>query len=120
MSLVIKLLTKLGEVGILLIVGSNSAAETNPEIRTMNTHPEILILGVNADKDTCDCCGKTGLKKVVWLEIDGAEPVAYGVNCAAMAKFGRPEKKGDDVAFWRMGRKAPKRNICIQPSALGV
>ncbi len=26
------------------------------------------ILGVNDDKDFCECCGKSGLKSVVWIE----------------------------------------------------
>jgi hypothetical protein len=47
------------------------------------------IRGVNSDLDTCQCCGKTNLKKVVWLdrleEGEVIETVAYGVNCAARA-----------------------------------
>ena len=47
------------------------------------------IKGVNDDHDTCDLCGKTGLKKVVWMveldsegdEIGTAAP--YGTCCAA-------------------------------------
>lgn len=45
----------------------------------------LKVLGVNGDRDTCACCGKTGLKRVVWLEIDGGEPVHYGTVCAARA-----------------------------------
>jgi len=43
------------------------------------------IKGINNDTDTCSCCGKTGLKRVVWLEeIDGtADPAPYGTSCAA-------------------------------------
>jgi hypothetical protein len=44
---------------------------------------EIKLLGVNSDRDTCDCCGRSSLKRVVWLSINGRPPVAYGVNCAA-------------------------------------
>jgi len=43
----------------------------------------IQVLGVNDDKHTCQCCGKSGLKRVVWLSIDGANPVHYGTTCAA-------------------------------------
>ena len=45
--------------------------------------------GCNDDTDTCDLCGKTGLKKVVWLvEVDenGEEmssPAPYETCCAA-------------------------------------
>jgi hypothetical protein len=47
------------------------------------------VLGVNDDHDTCNCCGKTGLKRVVWLaelDADGnrvGDPTAVGCNCAA-------------------------------------
>lgn len=35
---------------------------------------------------TCDCCGRTGLKSTVVIEMhDGSEPVYYGVTCAAHA-----------------------------------
>jgi hypothetical protein len=43
----------------------------------------IEVLGVNSDKHTCQCCGKSGLKRVVWLSLDGATPVHYGTTCAA-------------------------------------
>ena len=49
----------------------------------------IKVLGVNDDTDTCECCGRTGLKRVVWLErldTDGngaSGPFAAGVDCAA-------------------------------------
>lgn len=47
------------------------------------------LLGINGDLDTCQCCGKKNLKKVVWLdrrdESGSVEVVAYGVNCAALA-----------------------------------
>lgn len=47
------------------------------------------VKGINSDTDTCECCGKTGLSKVVWIvEIDEngnetGDPVAYGITCAA-------------------------------------
>lgn len=46
--------------------------------------PAFKVLGVNDDSDTCDCCGKTGLKKVVWIEetLSGAIN-KFGVVCAA-------------------------------------
>lgn len=48
----------------------------------------LKVLGVNDDTDTCEVCGKTGLKRVVWLErldADGngeSGPFAAGVDCA--------------------------------------
>lgn len=47
------------------------------------------IKGVNQDSDTCECCGKTGLKKIVWLDRyeagELAETVGYGRDCAGRA-----------------------------------
>ncbi len=41
------------------------------------------VKGVNDDRDTCDCCGKTGLKKVVWIEdTETLEIRAFGTTCA--------------------------------------
>ena len=52
------------------------------------------IKGINSDSDTCENCGKTNLKKVVWLDIlDGegnetGDVVAFGCDCAATALMG--------------------------------
>jgi hypothetical protein len=41
------------------------------------------VIGVNDDVDTCDCCGKTGLKKVVWIEDTETGVVQhFGTTCA--------------------------------------
>lgn len=45
----------------------------------------IKVLGINDDRDSCQCCGKEGLKRVVWLSIDDGQPVHYGTTCAARA-----------------------------------
>jgi hypothetical protein len=42
------------------------------------------ILGVDDSITSCDCCGKSNLKKTVALDAEG-EIVYYGVNCAARA-----------------------------------
>lgn len=50
---------------------------------------KFRIMGCNDDFDTCDCCGKTGLKRVVMLapvDPDGnleGDPSPYGTSCAA-------------------------------------
>jgi hypothetical protein len=46
---------------------------------------KVVILGINSDKDTCDCCGKKNLKRVIWLQFEGSDAVAYGTSCAAKA-----------------------------------
>ena len=41
------------------------------------------ILGINDDKSTCSCCGKQGLKKVVWIEdTETGSLDHFGVICA--------------------------------------
>lgn len=47
------------------------------------------VMGINDDVNYCGCCGKTGLKRVVWiapLDADGnvaGEASPYGTTCAA-------------------------------------
>lgn len=43
----------------------------------------IKILGITDAITTCDCCGKSNLKRTVGLELEDGEQVHYGVNCAA-------------------------------------
>lgn len=41
------------------------------------------VKGVNDERDTCECCGKTGLKKVVWIEdTETGEIKCFGSTCA--------------------------------------
>lgn len=52
------------------------------------------ILGINDDKDDCCCCGKTGLKKVVWIEDTETLTIEhYGTTCASCIMYGnrRPQ-----------------------------
>lgn len=51
----------------------------------------MKVLGINDDVTTCECCGKTNLKKTVVLATETGE-VHYGVNCAARALL--PKVKG--------------------------
>jgi hypothetical protein len=60
---------------------------------------KYTVLGVNQDKDTCDLCGKVGLKKVVWFSECNSEgekignPFATGVDCAAKLMMSGSDKK---------------------------
>ncbi len=48
------------------------------------TAKRFKVLGVNDDKDFCECCGKTGLKRVVWIEDSETGKLQhFGVVCAA-------------------------------------
>lgn len=60
------------------------------ETATVN-QAKYRVLGSNDDHSECCCCGRQGLKRVVWmqpLDEDGneeGEPVHFGVICAAKA-----------------------------------
>ena len=43
------------------------------------------IEGVTDERDSCDCCGKTGLKRTVVLADSDGEFVFFGTTCAARA-----------------------------------
>jgi hypothetical protein len=45
----------------------------------------VKFLGNCDEVNTCECCGKKHLKSTVALSIDDADPVYYGVTCAARA-----------------------------------
>lgn len=44
----------------------------------------IKMMGISDEITTCECCGKSNLKRTVALSIDG-EIKYYGVDCAASA-----------------------------------
>jgi hypothetical protein len=42
------------------------------------------VVGVNDDKDFCECCGRQGLKRVVWIEDTETQEIKhFGTTCAA-------------------------------------
>ena len=45
---------------------------------------EFTVLGITDDHDTCDCCGRTNLKRTVALRDSGGEVGFYGTTCAAL------------------------------------
>ncbi|EKJ7938218.1 hypothetical protein L5559_006042 [Pseudomonas aeruginosa] len=41
------------------------------------------FLGINDDKSHCECCGKQGLKRVVWIEDTETNEIRhFGTTCA--------------------------------------
>jgi len=51
----------------------------------------MKVLGINNEVTTCECCGRTNLKRTVVLATAGGE-VRYGTECAAKAmKCGKKE-----------------------------
>ena len=59
---------------------------------------EYKILGINDDQDWCDLCGKTRLKRVVWLESEEGEILAVGTDCAGKLLYGRKSAKNTKMA----------------------
>lgn len=43
----------------------------------------FLVRGINDDKSFCECCGKSGLQRVVWIEdLETGEIKHFGTSCA--------------------------------------
>ena len=94
----------------------------------MTTTNRFKVLGVNDDSDSCECCGKTNLKRVVWIEDTETGAVQhFGVVCAANPKkaFGlgkeikeavlADDKRRDDAE--RAARYAEQMRQCDIKSA---
>lgn len=43
------------------------------------------LLAINSDSEVCEVCGKTHLKRVMWIETEETGVRAYGVCCGAKA-----------------------------------
>lgn len=48
----------------------------------------MKILGITDEVNTCDCCGRTNLKKTVAMEFEAGGMVHYGTDCAANVVYG--------------------------------
>lgn len=59
------------------------------------------ILGITDAVHTCDCCGKTNLKKAVELENPEGDIVFFGTDCAGAALYGRKDRKNGQAAEFR-------------------
>lgn len=45
---------------------------------------QLRVLAVNDDRDFCECCGRQGLKRVVWIEdCESGVIKHFGTTCAA-------------------------------------
>ena len=71
------------------------------------------VLGITDDYDTCECCGKRGLKRVVVLEFETLGIMRYGVSCAAMAVHGR-NSNVNQRRIMEAGRTANRRAALSQ------
>lgn len=42
------------------------------------------VIGINDKRDFCECCGKSGLQRVVWiLDTETGDEKHFGTSCAA-------------------------------------
>ena len=75
---------------------------------------KFQVKGVNDDRSECECCGKTGLKRVVWIEnTETSEIKAFGTTCALspVKGFDCTEEIKKEVA--RATRKASEETQAI-------
>lgn len=64
----------------------------------------FVVRGINDDKSFCECCGKSGLQRVVWIEdMETGEVKHFGTVCAT-----KPAKGFDCVAEIKSAIKAAK------------
>lgn len=71
----------------------------------------LRIIGISDEVTTCECCGRTNLKKTVVLT-DGEGEKRYGSECAAKAM----RKSGDKFASKAWVEKV-SREIARRPNA---
>lgn len=68
--------------------------------------PKYRVLAVNDDRDFCECCGKTGLKRVVFIEaIESGEIKHFGTTCAMAPSKGFGLDKEIKTAIKRADEK---------------
>ena len=77
------------------------------------------VKGINDDCDDCECCGKTGLKRVVWIEnVETGDIQHFGTSCATnpAKAFGLKREIAKAVRDFDTAAKAEKqaqRNAAI-------
>jgi hypothetical protein len=70
------------------------------------------VLSVNDDRDFCECCGKTGLKRVVFIQDNETGEVKhFGTSCAMSPVKGFGIDKEIKAAISRANDKAKMLNI---------
>jgi hypothetical protein len=71
-----------------------------------NTEMRFIVKGINDDKSFCECCGKSGLQRVIWIEdTETGEIKHFGTSCAL-----KPAKGFDCVVEIKSAIKQAKEN----------
>lgn len=77
----------------------------------------FIVKGINDDKSFCECCGKSGLQRVVWIEdTETGEIKHFGTSCAM-----KPAKGFDCINEIKSAIKQAKENekrICSRAGYL--
>jgi predicted metal-binding protein len=68
-------------------------------------------LGTDDSVNTCDCCGKTGLKFTFAVELDSGEVVHYGSTCVTRHTGKTPAKIASEIAAHEAAEKAIKEKM---------
>jgi hypothetical protein len=72
----------------------------------METLKKFKVLGITRDFNTCDCCGKTNLLKVVAImDLDHEVMNHFGINCAASIE------KYDSLEAAKLAKKEISKSV---------
>lgn len=87
---------------------------------------QYTLKGINNDSETCEQCGKTGLKRVMWLEILDAEGnqtdsvIPMGTCCGARALGFKGEFKSVEQVAQAVDQKQKREAAIIQAQKMVV
>lgn len=65
---------------------------------------------VTDEHDTCDCCGRTGLKRTVLMQLDDNSLAYYGTTCAARNTGKDQRQIKEEIALSQFHRENMARN----------
>lgn len=74
------------------------------------------ILGINDDKDTCCQCGRTELKRVVWIEHEDGSVQWYGTSCAARIMY-KANTKQNRATVLQVATQVQSRTDAVNAAA---
>lgn len=77
----------------------------------------MKMIAVTDDFDTCECCGRTGLKRTAVLADDEGNTIILGTTCAAN-KLGKGGSKKVELAEL-LSKKTDHRTHCLEQQAAG-
>ena len=85
-----------------------------------------ILKGINSDTETCEQCGKTGLKRVIWLEVldaDGNQTgstIPMGTCCGAKALGFKGEFKNVEQVAQAVEQKQEREAAVTQAQKMAI